>query len=225
MEVMTVWQWLLYIVFWSLFKTIMTRYDLATWSDFFIFFLSSIVQSVLAIIPALYLVDYLRPVIKHSNPLKVSFYILLLFTSTTGISVFLIMLIMINIGLLEYVRQDFILEVLFRMLLGGGFTLIFLLYFSRRHNEFLALKQSFEYKLSVQNDLIKARIAPHFFFNTINTLSSLIESDPPRAADLLQHVSALFRASLTARVRLVLKRRLRYVSIIWLLSRAVLPIS
>lgn len=173
----------------------MTRYDLATWSDFMIFLLSNIFQSTLAIIPALYLIDYLRPVIKHSNPIKVSFYILLLFTGTTGISVSLIMLSMINVGLLEYVRQDFMLNVLFRMLLAGGFTSIFLLYFSRRYNELLTLKQSFEYKLSVQNDLIKARIAPHFFFNTINSLVSLIESDPPRAAELLQHISALFRAS------------------------------
>ena len=102
---------------------------------------------------------------------------------------------MINIGLLDYVRQDFVINVLFRMLLAGGFTSIFLLYFSRRYNELLVLKQSFEYKLSVQNDLIKARIAPHFFFNTINTLVYLIESNPPRAADLLQHLSALFRAS------------------------------
>ncbi len=195
MEVMTVWQWLLYIIFWSLFKAILTRYDLATWSDFLIFFLSNIFQSTLAIIPALYLIDYLRPVIKHSNPIKVSFYILLLFISTTGISVSLIMLIMINVGLFEYVRQDFVSNVLFRMLLGGGFTSIFLLYFSRRHSELLTLKQSFEHKLSVQNDLIKARIAPHFFFNTINTLVSLIESNPPRAAELLQHISALFRAS------------------------------
>ncbi len=36
---------------------------------------------------------------------------------------------------------------------------------------------------------------PHFFFNTINSLISLTESDPPRATELLQHVSALFRAS------------------------------
>ena len=194
-QMMTVWQWLLYIVFWSLFKTIMTRYNLTTWSDFLVFFLSSIFQSTLAIIPGLYLLDYLRPIIKHSNPIKVSFYILLLFIGTTGVSVALIMLITINIGLLDYVRQDFTLNVLFRMLLAGGITAIFLLYFSRRHNELLALKHSFEHKLSVQNDLIKARIAPHFFFNTINTLVSLIESNPPRAADLLEHLSALFRAS------------------------------
>ena len=81
------------------------------------------------------------------------------------------------------------------MVITGGFTFVFLLYFMRRHREMMALKRSFEQKLVAQNDIIKARMAPHFFFNTINSLSSLIESDPPRAAQLLQHVSVLFRAS------------------------------
>ena len=192
---MRLWQWLLYIVFWSLFITVINRYEMATWPDFLIAFSSRILQNIMAILPALYLVDYLRPVIKYSNPLKVSFYILLLFFATNGISIALVMLLLISCGWLEYMRQAFIINVLFHMLIGGGFTLVFLLYFLRRHRELMALKQSFEYKLSVQNDLIKARIAPHFFFNTINSLMSLVESNPPRAADLLQHISALFRAS------------------------------
>ena len=83
----------------------------------------------------------------------------------------------------------------FCTVLTGGFTIVFLLYFLRSHRELNALKLSFEYKLTAQNDLIKVRTAPHFFFNTINTLVSLIESNPPKAAALLQHVSVLYRAS------------------------------
>ncbi|MFC6204352.1 MULTISPECIES: histidine kinase [Psychrobacter] len=192
---MALWQWLLCIVFWSLFVTIINRYELIAWSDFLISFSSLILQNIIAILPALYLIDYLRPVIKYSNPIKVSFYILLLFFTTNGIATSLVMLMRITVGWLEYIPQDFIINILFNMLIAGGFTLLFLLYFLRRHCELMALKQSFEYKLSVQNDLIKARIAPHFFFNTINSLMTLVESDPPRAADLLQHISALFRAS------------------------------
>ncbi len=195
MQVMSLWQWLLYIVFWSLFLTIINRFDLASWSEFLIYFVSRVFQNIIAIIPALYFIDYLRPIIKHNNPIKISLYILLLFAITSGISISLVMLIMISAGWLEYVRQTFLLNVTFYILSSCGFTLIFLLYFLRHHRELMALKQSFEHKLNVQNDLIKARIAPHFFFNTINTLASLIESDPPHAAELLQHISALFRAS------------------------------
>ncbi len=195
MEMMTIWQWLLYICFWSLFITVMNCYDLATWTDFIIFYLSRTVQNILAILPALLFIDYMRPTIKHSSPIKVSFYVLLLFAMTTGISITMVMLVMIGAGWLDYDRQSFILNVLFYILFSAAFTLVFLLYFLRRHRELMALKQSFEHKLSVQNDLIKSRIAPHLFFNTLNTLVSLTESNPPRAAELLQHVASLFRAT------------------------------
>jgi len=189
------WQWLLYIFFWSLFVTVIDRYDLATWSQFLIKFMSRVVQNTLSIIPALYLVDYLRPLFRHASILKVSMYVFLLFTIGSTIPITLVMLVMINVGWLEYNPQVFVLNILFNGMIIGSFTLVFLLYFIRRHRELNALKLSFEHKLTAQNDLIKARLAPHFFFNTLNTLTSLIESNPPRAAALLQHVSALFRAS------------------------------
>ena len=195
MDVMRPWQWLLYIFFWSLFVTVIDRHDLATWSEFVIKFMSRFLQNTVSIIPSLYLVDYLRPVFTRMSIVKVSIYILALLMLASAISMTLVMLIMINVGWLEYDLQAFIINVLFDTIIGGGFTLVFLLYFLRRYREVSALKKSFEYKLTAQNDVIKARLAPHFFFNTINTLVSLIESNPPRAADLLQHVSALFRAS------------------------------
>lgn len=195
MNVMRPWQWLLYIFFWSLFVTVIDRHDLATWSEFVIKFMSRFLQNTVSIIPSLYLVDYLRPVFTRMSIVKVSIYILMLLMLASAISMTLVMLIMINVGWLEYDLQAFIINVLFDTIIGGGFTLVFLLYFLRRYREVSALKKSFEYKLTAQNDVIKARLAPHFFFNTINTLVSLIESNPSRAASLLQHVSALFRAS------------------------------
>ncbi|NRD71144.1 histidine kinase [Psychrobacter okhotskensis] len=195
MDVMRPWQWLLYIFFWSLFVTVIDRHDLATWSEFMIKFMSRFVQNTVSIIPSLYLIDYLRPVFTRMSIVKASIYVLMILMIASGITMTLVMLIMLNVGWIEYNLQTFIIEVLFDTIIGGGFTLVFLLYFLRRYREVNALKQSFEYKLTAQNDVIKARLAPHFFFNTINTLVSLIESNPSRAADLLQHVSALFRAS------------------------------
>ena len=195
MDVMRPWQWLLYIFFWSLFVTVIERHDLATWSEFLIKFASRIVQNVATIIPALYLIDYLRPLLKRTDTISVSARILLLLMSGAAISVTLIMLVMINMGWLVYNPKAFLLNVLFNVVITGGFTSVFLLYFLRRHRELMTLKQSFEQKLTAQNDIIKARISPHFFFNTINSLVSLIETNPPRASELLQHVSALFRAS------------------------------
>lgn len=195
METMKPWQWLLYIFFWSLFLTVVRRYDIATWSDFLIQFMCAALQNILSIMPSLYIIDYLRPVFKSMNIPKVSLYVVALLMTASAISIALVQLITINMGWSEYNSQTFILAIVFDTLIGGGFTLVFLLYFLRLYREVNALKQSFEQKLSAQNDVIKARLSPHFFFNTINTLVSLIESNPPRASALLQNVSALFRAS------------------------------
>ncbi|MGP5647683.1 histidine kinase [Psychrobacter celer] len=195
MEVMKPWQWLIYIFFWSLFVTVIDRHDLATWSDFIIKFGSRVIQNTLSIIPSLYIIDYLRPVFKSMSIPKVSMYVLAILMLASAVSMVLVLLVMINMGWHEYSLQNFVLEVVFDLILTGGFTLVFLLYFLRRYREMNALNQSFVHKLNAQNDLTKARITPHFFFNTINTLVSLIESNPARASQLLQHVSALFRAS------------------------------
>lgn len=195
MEIMRPWQWLTYIFFWSLFLTVIERHGLSGWSDFIIKLFSRVIQNALTVIPALYLVDYLRPVFKNASIPSVSVRIVMLMMFSATVSMVLVVLVMINLGWMEYNRQAFVINLMFNTVLTGGFTAVFLLYFLRSHRELNALKVSFEYKLTAQNDLIKARTAPHFFFNTINTLISLIESNPPKAADLLQHVSALFRAS------------------------------
>lgn len=197
MDVMRPWQWLLYIFFWSLFVTVIERHGLATWSDFMIKFSGRLVQNILIIMPSLYLVDYLRPIFKNASILSVSIRVVLLTMLASIISMTLVMLIMVNMGWAEYHLRTFAFNVLFDTLFTGGFTLVFLMYFLRIYRELNALKSSFEYKLATQNEAIKARIAPHFFFNTLNTLISLIESNPVRASSLLQHVSALFRASFT----------------------------
>ncbi len=195
MEILKPWQWMLYIFFWSLFLTVIERHGLVTWSEFLIRFLSSFVQNTLVVIPSLYLVDYLRPIFKNASIPNVSVRIVLLMMFASVVSLTLVMLVMVSFGWIEYDHQVFVSDLLFDTLITGAFTLVFLLYFLRHHRELNALKSSFEYKLTAENDMIKARMAPHFFFNTLNTLVSLIESNPPKAASLLQHVSALFRAS------------------------------
>ncbi len=189
------WQWLLYILTWSLFVTVIDRQNFANLDGFMVKFASRAFQNSLTIIPALYLIDYWRPIFKRMNPLRVCVYVLLLLVTGSIITIMLAMLIKINLGIIEYHQQRFVINTVINAVITAGFTLVFLLYFMRRYEELSALKLSFEQKLKAQNDIMKARIAPHFFFNTINSLTSLIESNPPRASELLQHISALFRAS------------------------------
>ncbi len=195
MEIMKPWQWLLTIFFWTLFIAIIDRHTVPNGSQFVIKFVARFIQITLAILPSFYLIDYLRPVLKRLRVASASMYVVLIITTNTAISVTLILLILLNFGWFNQSFNFLVAAVVFHTLITAGFTIAALLFFLRRYRELNALKQSFEQKLSAQNDVLKARLAPHFFFNTINTLMSLIESDPPRAAVLLQHVSALFRAS------------------------------
>lgn len=45
-------------------------------------------------------------------------------------------------------------------------------------------------------DSLQSRLQPHFLFNTINSISSLIHDDPKRAEDMLSRMAALLRFSL-----------------------------
>ncbi len=195
MEIMRPLQWLTYIALWSLFLTVIERHGLSSWSDFIIKLVARTIQNGLTVIPSLYLVDYLRPILKNASIPSVSVCIVMLMMFAATVSMALVVLVLINMGLMEYDRQAFMTNLFFNTVLTGGFTIVFLLYFLRSYRELNALKLSFEYKLTAQNDLIKARTAPHFFFNTINTLVSLIESNPSKASALLQNVSVLYRAS------------------------------
>ncbi|HET8548979.1 MAG TPA: histidine kinase [Bryobacteraceae bacterium] len=73
-----------------------------------------------------------------------------------------------------------------------------------------AMKLATEARLSS----LESRIHPHFLFNALNSISSLIRNDPARAEHLLLRMSALLRFSLdSAQARLVpLGRELKIVS-------------
>lgn len=48
---------------------------------------------------------------------------------------------------------------------------------------------------------LASRIHPHFLFNTLNSISSLIREDPPRAEQMLEGLASLLRYSLDANQR------------------------
>ena len=45
---------------------------------------------------------------------------------------------------------------------------------------------------------LQARINPHFFFNTLNTISSLLDDDTDQAEEVLQTLSDMFRYTFVA---------------------------
>jgi two-component system sensor histidine kinase AlgZ len=69
---------------------------------------------------------------------------------------------------------------------------IALRYFYLQHQ----LHQRERSELQARLDALRARIRPHFLFNTLNSIASLIDSRPERAECAVEDLAELFRASL-----------------------------
>jgi len=64
-------------------------------------------------------------------------------------------------------------------------------------------QQQQEAEMQARLTALQARIHPHFLFNSMNTIASLISVNPERAEDAVVDLSELFRASLKADDRLI----------------------
>jgi two-component system, LytTR family, sensor histidine kinase AlgZ len=64
-------------------------------------------------------------------------------------------------------------------------------------------QQQQEAEMQARLTALQARIHPHFLFNSMNTIASLISVNPERAEDAVLDLSELFRASLRADDRLI----------------------
>ena len=64
--------------------------------------------------------------------------------------------------------------------------------------ELSELERQTELATRMELKALQAQINPHFLFNTINTIASLIRTDPARARDLLREFAAFYRRTLEA---------------------------
>ena len=86
------------------------------------------------------------------------------------------------------------------LVMAGIITLMLLRYFYLQYQH----RQQEQAQLESRVAALQARIQPHFLFNSMNTIASLIGSDPRRAEEIVLDLSELFRASLnTAGDRLI----------------------
>ncbi|KAA8732473.1 alginate biosynthesis protein [Acinetobacter qingfengensis] len=102
---------------------------------------------------------------------------------------------------------------LHRMLLGTGIAVLCLRYIYIR-DQWMMRRQS---ELMARVQALQSRIHPHFLFNSLNSVVSLISIDPLKAEQMLIDLSSLFRASLTELKEVSLKEEIdlcrRYLKI------------
>lgn len=80
-----------------------------------------------------------------------------------------------------------------------------------RQLELSELERQTELACRMELKALQSQINPHFLFNTINTIASLIRTDPPRARDLLREFASFYRRLLESSDELVsLDRELGY---------------
>ena len=91
--------------------------------------------------------------------------------------------------------EPILLDILVNTLLTFSTIAILLIYFNLQYQHIRRVESINQQRLIEQNEQLKARITPHFFFNLLNTMQYLIESDPYEAEVMVRHVSTLYRVS------------------------------
>lgn len=97
--------------------------------------------------------------------------------------------------------------------IAGIVTLIALRYFYVQHQ----WKRNVEAEARARLQALQARIHPHFLFNALNTIASLIHGQPERAEQAVLDLADMLRSALAYRERITLKAELeltrRYLAI------------
>ena len=101
-----------------------------------------------------------------------------------------------GLPLIETGRREFLLR---NLGIGAIISALALRYFYMRSQWQRGIQAESEARLQA----LQARIRPHFLFNSINTVSSLIHSHPGQAEEALLDLADLFRASLREEQRLI----------------------
>ena len=72
-------------------------------------------------------------------------------------------------------------------------------FFSKLKLSLLEAEQLKRANVQAQLDTLKSQVNPHFLFNSLNTLSSIIPEDQPKAVDFVQKLSKVYRYILEIR--------------------------
>ncbi len=149
---------------------------------------------VITTLPSFLILDAYRDYLRRLSVGQVCLRVLLLFAVNSIIAMVLVSFIsLFYFGTLD--MHGLALDILVNTIGVSVLVLFILLYYLHRHEEFLDFENLFKLRLASQNELFNARMSPHFFFNTINGLTSLVETEPEKAVTMLANISTLFRAS------------------------------
>jgi two-component system LytT family sensor kinase len=100
----------------------------------------------------------------------------------------------------EYIKTTLNLLILQTVIVIYAFSLVTAIQFFRMWREGLIKQQTLERKaLELQLEALKNQVNPHFLFNSLNTLTTLVPHDPDMAVQMIMHLSDSYRYILEQR--------------------------
>lgn len=190
----SIFEYLNYIMLWTILLNILTIKNVPNLTGFFVSLTKDFMVISITMLSGFSILDSYRTYLKSMSIWHVCIRVILLFALLSVVATFIVSVIFL-IGEGELTKADLAYDTMLNSLNAMVITLVLLMYYLHRYIEFLAIQDSFELRLAAQNELFKARMSPHFFFNTINGLTALVESNPEKAVVMLANISTLFRAS------------------------------
>ncbi|MBS9780213.1 MAG: histidine kinase [Moraxellaceae bacterium] len=183
-----------YIILWVTFSHILFISHKTSLELFFFEIVRDFLFLVITSFPAFVILDSYRDYLRDLSIGQVCSRVVLLFAITSIVAMVVVSILpMLYFGAIDI--RGMAMDMLINAIGISIVVLFVLLYYLHRHKEFLDFEKLYQLKLASQNELFNARMSPHFFFNTINGLTSLVESDPNKAVTMLGNISTLFRAS------------------------------
>lgn len=103
------------------------------------------------------------------------------------------------------IRQTLLIGSLLALIINGIYTGEY--FFRRWRDAFLEAERLKRETLTARFEALKAQIDPHFLFNSLNTLTTLIEEDPSVAVRFVDRLAQVYRYVLTNRTQDVVPLR------------------
>jgi two-component system sensor histidine kinase AlgZ len=136
----------------------------------------------------------LRPQLMRVRRSYAAFIIFFLFLALVAFFTFLAEGVLLFLNIRQPGEVKLVLALARNLIMGGIIAGLVLRYFFLQ--EQLLRRQRTE--LTARLQALQARIRPHFLFNSMNIIASLISVDPDMAEEVVEDLSSLFRASLKA---------------------------
>lgn len=121
---------------------------------------------------------------------------------TIGFSVAVIVITILLNGLLSHEqitsayfldRGYFMMKIAFSFIIVGSLGSNAILFFKNWKETAVQQEKLKRIQLNLQYETLKSQVSPHFLFNTLNSLTSLISTNPEKAIDFVKKLSEVYR--------------------------------